>query len=754
MIRTKLYGRWALVTSLVALAVLPIAAHAQTAAASAVTPNAAQTDNGATLAEVVVTAQKRAENLQTVPITVQAFDAKALAAEQIVDAATLQNSVPGLNVTRAAFATDVFLRGVGNFTATPGVEGAVAIYVDDVYHPSPVGSTFSYNNVANIEVDKGPQGTLFGRNAAGGVIQVFTRNPQASPELDVDVGFGNYNTVTTDIYGTTQIAPNLVSDVALQYMDQTRGWGTNYYNGQTIPGQDETSARTKTIWTPTDRTTVRFIFDYDKSLVGGQYIVCQPSVCGGDGIEIGGYPHVGGYYDVNTNLYAQDWDKAWGLSLKATQDLGWSEITSISSFRKENTYGISNNDADPVTIAEGTTVALENDATQEFQIAAPSSSTVKWIGGVFLFSDKAQRDPQAGFNIPSYCKYPQCYEAVFATQNSTSYAVYGQAEMPVGDDSQLTLGARYTVDHRNISGETLALNGAVVSAPPEQEHSWPKATYKAALDHKFTPVILGYVSYSTGFNSGTYSVNNPGAPLVNPVTVDSYELGIKSDWFDHRLRVNVAGFYTDYSNLQIQEVVTNPVTLVQAATLLNSASATIPGVDVDVDVAATDHLTITSGLEYINARYGHFPNAVFLTPCTSPKVNAACGASVSGGGYYNYSGNGTDHQVQYAQPTTVNLGAQYDIPMPTGDVTLAANATHNSGFYFDVQNTLPQSAYTMVNATATWTAPDGKWYTKLWVENLLGKQYIAQGQASSAGYTYLPAPPRFYGVKVGYHWGH
>jgi iron complex outermembrane receptor protein len=183
MVRRNVYGRSALVTSLIALTMIPMAALAQA-------PDA----NGGALDEVVVTAQKRAENLQDVPISVQAFDSKTIASRQIVDAATLSNSVPGLNVTRAAFATDVFLRGVGNFTATPGVEGAVAIYVDDVYHPSAVGSTFSYNNVANIEVDKGPQGTLFGRNAAGGVIQVFTRDPKAAPELDVSAGYGNFNT--------------------------------------------------------------------------------------------------------------------------------------------------------------------------------------------------------------------------------------------------------------------------------------------------------------------------------------------------------------------------------------------------------------------------------------------------------------------------------------------------------------------------------------------------------------------------------
>ena len=192
--------------------------------ASAQAPAAEQASAGG-IEEVVVTAQKRSENLQRVPIAVSAISSGALEFGKHFDVDQLVSLVPALNVNKTSSGAQPFIRGIGTNTSGMGVEPAVATYVDGVYYPSPAGSIFSFNNLERIEVLKGPQGTLFGRNAAGGVVNIITRDPTAEPAFRAEVGYGNYNTFTGNLYASHGITDNLAGDIAVYYSHQGDGWG-------------------------------------------------------------------------------------------------------------------------------------------------------------------------------------------------------------------------------------------------------------------------------------------------------------------------------------------------------------------------------------------------------------------------------------------------------------------------------------------------------------------------------------------------
>lgn len=713
-------------------------AAAQTAAPE--TAPAAGQHSGTQLEEVVVTAQRREESQQTVPVSVTALSGKALEALGVKDSAELSNFVPGLNITRANIAAVPFLRGVGNFTATPGNEAANALYIDDVYYASPVGSTFSYNNIARVEVLKGPQGTLFGRNAAGGVINVITRDPSHTPLADMSVGYGNYNTVYGSFYGSTGFGDKIAGDLSVNYQKQYDGWGKNLYDGRDEYLNNDLSLRTKWVFTPTDSTRIRFIADYDKT----RNDMASASNLLPGSISLGGLTHFGGFYDVDLNKYAYGRNTQYGTSLRIDQDLGWANFVSISSIRRSTGHTMVENDSSPLDIQESQIWPMNFTKTQEFQLAAPSSSKIKWIVGLYGFFDRAGEDPIIQYGT-AQASHPDRQQIIYSVQKTTSYAAFGQATAPVfNDDTHLTLGLRYTDDQRSVFGAFYESTGRLFNTV-YQEDSWPKLTYKVALDHQFTDDLFGYVSYSRGFKSGNFNTLSPTAAPVRPEVIDAGEVGFKSEFLDHSLRLNASAFYYHFTDIQVQEA------LITGTIQLNAASAVYKGVDVDVLYAPTEHLTLQASAEALDPKYTNFPAAVFNYPCTSNTL-PGCAASVGGGGYYTGPGNAAGNTIPYAEKFTATVSANYHVPLQTGALNFVGSVAYHGGFPFDVQNLLPQPAYTLVNGSVRWSSPGDIWGVKIWGENLGNVKYFGQKQVSGVGETYTPNRPRMFGITLDYHW--
>jgi iron complex outermembrane receptor protein len=651
-----------------------------------------------------------------------------------------------LNIQRANVTAVPFLRGIGNTSANPGNEPPIATYVDDVYLPSPSGSNFAFNNVERIDVLKGPQGTLFGRNAAGGVINITTRDPSATPELDVSAGYANYNTVSGDLYGSTGLTDTLKADLAVHYEDQGDGWGRNLLTGNDVYLEDEKSFRSKWIWQPSDTWRVRFIADYDHTRNDVSSVL---NILPGT-VNLFGATHEGGFFDTNSSAVARGENLQDGFSLRIDHDLGWANAASITSWRRAYSRGRGDNTiAAPTPYFQYDITGREDDGTEELQLASLDSSTIKWIAGLFYFYDRAGEQPLSDFGY-GQTSHPGAYSALYDLQYTRSYAAYTQATAPLPWDSRLTLGLRYTYDKRDINAQYLTINDTEYNSA-NGEKTFGKLTYRAALDHDIAKDVIGYLSYDLGFKSGYFATGNPTTPVVGPETLSSYQLGVKSEVLDHTLRLNAAAFFYQFRDLQVQQIVT--INGIATGLTANAASAMLKGIDMDATWQPTSSLTVVAAVALLDTQFRRFDNATFQYPCLTPTTAPACRASINGGGYYQGIGDASGNQLPLADKGTGDLTGIYKIPTGIGIFTLIGSVGYHNGYYFDVQNTLRQPSYTLVDSSGTWTSNSGAYDVTLWGKNLTNEHYFAQLQRASTVTTYSGQAPLTFGVKVAWHLG-
>jgi iron complex outermembrane recepter protein len=683
------------------------------------------------LEEIVVTAQRREENAQSVPITVETFSQQQLADLQVTSTLQLMDFTPGLNITRANAGAVPFLRGVGNFNSALGSEATVATFVDEVYRPGPGASIFAFNNVQQVTVLNGPQGTLFGRNAAGGVISVTTKEPTQATEVDAELGYANYGTVTGSFYVAGGVTSNISADIAIDLSNQGTGWGKNIYDGTDAYLSNETSLRSKWIFTPDEADKLTLIGYFDK--LRNDQAWAQALYPGT--VQIDGYQHVGGFYDVDTNLDGHGININDGVSLKEDHSFQSFDLISISSYATSIWTGIIENDASPANLQESRLNSTEETWQQEFRIASAPSSKIIWTGGVYLFIDTAQPDPnyKMGTSVGSVANYPNLVATYWDTQDTTSYSVFGQATFPFGDTTHLTLGARYTDDMRRFHGEVANSLGVIkqeTAGTLKEDNGSP--TYRVALDHNFSNNILGYVSYNRGFKSGSFNTGGILQPPTLPETVDAYEAGFKSD-ITNNLRVNLAAFLNRFNQLQVlQQTITGPIET-------NAGAAEFKGVDLSIEASPIEHLTLTLGSEYLDAYYSNYTNSLFYYP------------NANGEGMHSEVENATGYTIPFAEKFSLSTTARYVVDTGSGAYTIMSGWAYHNGFTFDTQGLTRQPTYWMANSSLTWTSLSKRWDIQVWGDNLLNEKLYAQRQVQAVGFTYSAAAPLTFGVKFGYH---
>src|SRR5271163_2109402 len=361
---------------------------AQTSAPSSSTASTAAAADS--LAEVVVTAQRRTENAQTVPIAVSAISGDTLAQTfGLNNVETLQEAVPGLNISMDTSNTKIFLRGVG--TTAVATDNSVGVYVDGVYIAAQGSSFMNLANIDHVEVDKGPQGTLFGRNTTGGVVQIVTKTPSSTPSADLTFGYGNYDTFTLNFYGTSGIAPNLAADFAYYYNNQLYSPGMNLTTGtKNIFRQNAEVIRNKWLWTPTEATTVTLALDYtqDRQATGIVWSFLPGSVGVDDKTTYVGF------YNTASDLDNHWTDRNYGASLRVEQDFGWSRLVSITGARDSLNIHSLDQDATPLHLVDANPLPeLDETLTQELQLQSPvSNEKFKWIVGLYYMDDRFASD--------------------------------------------------------------------------------------------------------------------------------------------------------------------------------------------------------------------------------------------------------------------------------------------------------------------------------------------------------------------------
>jgi iron complex outermembrane receptor protein len=697
------------------------AAFALTMARVVTAQESASAETAPALEQIVVTAQKRSENVQTVPIAITAISGSTAGALGLTSTEDLTAAVPGLNFLSTSNVGTPYIRGVGNNNSSPGEESAVAIYVDGVYIPTLLGEFFSLSDVDQIEVLKGPQGTLFGRNATGGVINVTTKTPSQTPSLDVEAGYGNYNTFEDKLYGTMGVLENLAANLAVDYKDRGDGLGTDLATGQPVYRERTLSLRSKWLLTLPD-TDITFAVDRNQSYTndGTALGVVAGKLLDGSGSK--------GYYNVTQGNYSFGAGTDSGASLTVRHDMDWAHIVSISSYRQSIDRRVVDigYTPDPDLL-----VSKINDSSgtfsQELQLLSPDSSKLKWIGGLYYFHSFAKL---YGLDLTGAELAPAIFENIDDVQTTQSYATFGQVTYPVTSRLHLTGGVRYTSDTRKLTG-SVATNFGVSPLVP-QETKWPKVTYRGSIDFDVNDQTLVYASYSTGFKSGIYTTFTPTDPPVKPETLDAAEIGLKTEVFDNKLRFNTSAFYDRFKDMQV--VIQNVFT----QTLTNAGASTIKGVDFDAEFVPIRNLSISGGLSYVDAIFTEFMNC----PITAP--NPA-------GGNFTGVGDCAGRELPGTPKLTLNVGLIYKIDMARGAVTFAGNWYHNSGFYWEAEDRLRQGAYQLLNASAEWAAPNGHWGVRIWGKNLNNEKYLTFAQSSSSGDLGSPADPRTYGATLIVH---
>lgn len=687
-----------------------------------------QTD-ASQIGDIIVTAQKRSERLQNVPIAVSAVTSAQLGRTGVRDIVDLKLAVPTLNVTNSAGNLTSSLRGIGSNGFGAGIENPVAVYIDGVYYASPAASLLTLNNIAQIEVLKGPQGTLFGRNATGGLIQITTRDPASKPSGLVSVNYANYDQLSGSAYLSGPLADNLFMDIAASGTNQGNGWGTNLSTGKDIYKIDhDVAVRSKLIFEPSDMTRFSLIGDYaDRrdSMTG--YAVYRNTISGFDPAA-GRVADLG--YDTNTSVQPSFDLAAGGASLRWDQDIGSLNFASISAYRKSRTLIDFDYDVSAADIGRVEQTQRDRQFSQELQLSSKSGGRLTWLVGGYYFNALSRYDP---FRLSAADLGARI--TISAKHKTESFSGYAQATYEVVDDTRLTLGGRYTTEERSVLDSETSIFviplGVTLPTPtaPDMSKRFNKFTYRISLDHRFSSDVLGYASYNRGFKSGGFNIATPGSPAFAPEQLDAYEIGIKSDLLDRRVRLNLAGFYYDYQNVQVQQLNQG------AITVINGAAAHVYGIDADLTVQVSEALRLTTGAGWISPKFASFPN---------------CPVSTPQGGTPSIIGSCTGNQLPLAARFTGNIVADYTKAIGNDTITLNANLYYNSGNFQEADNAIKQNGYALLGTSLTY-AMDSGFSIGVFGKNLTQQRVINfETTIPNGTHGAFYQAPRTYGVTAGF----
>jgi iron complex outermembrane recepter protein len=709
-------GTWAVSAALVLTTIIPTYAFAQAGDESG---------QSASLQEVVVTAQRREENLQNVPISVTALGAAQLQKSGVFDMASLPLLDSSLTFGQEAAWAQPHLRGIGTSVTGPGIESSVATYVDGVYYAAMIGGNLDLSEVQDVQIINGPQGTLFGRNATGGVILIKTKDPSQAFGGSASVSYGNYGTSTASAYVTGGLTDTLAANFALDARYQREGYGHNLLTGAETSRTSDVFVRSKWLYTPNNDLTLTFSADYG-------HVQFTPAV----GIPPGEMPLGGGPYVPAFDVFGTD--NPGGIinagSASATLELNLHpvRIVSITAYRITDSFtneGPLSTTSNPLYFGAITLDEPHRQFSQEVRLVSPAEGIVTWTAGAYYFHETAEYNPT---HLWGSLFAPVTDIYYYTRAKTDSYALYGQSTFALGTDTHLTAGFRYTREPRSIYLDNPVLGpGGVNFGPPVSSDSrtFSSPSWRISLDHRFSDQVLGYVSYNRGFKSGGWNVSVLPAVSFNPEKLDAYELGIKTETQDRRLRMNASSFFYNYTDIQVQSF-QNAVLLIS-----NGASSHIYGLDLNAEAAVTRGLSLHAGATLMHSRFTSYPNA---------KLSS----EIPGGGTAYGVGSAVGNRLPFAPSAVATVALDYSIPTVVGTFGLNASYAYNKGWYAEPDNRLRQPAYSLVNGQLSWVPKDGAYEIDFFGQNLTNVYYATTMFSQSQGDSIEYAPPRTFGVKL------
>lgn len=690
----------------------------------------------APLDEVVVVAQKRMENAQDVAMSITPLTPAQLQDAGVASIEQLGAAVPGLTVMNISGGISPRLRGLGSSTIVAGNDPAVATYVDGVYQGYSGDLLFDLHDLTQVTVLKGPQGTLFGRNATGGVLQLATREPTHAFESELSTGLDNYLTSKTAAFVGGGVTDSLRASVSAHYTGQGRGWGKNVTTGDDMYRIGHAvTARGKLLYDLGERTQLKLradYFDRSDSMSGGfkpfpGYSILSP------------VPQPASPWDITSYVNGVKTYRSRGAALTVGHDFGFAKLTSISAWRDTDTFARINPAATSIPTQHLSYPEDSRQFTQEVQLVSASDARLTWVVGAFYLHNQNDLDD---FNINLYGPLAGTFSKIRIQTESTveSPAIYAQGSYRMTPELRLTLGARYThqrTDLHGMSFGTLATTGDTVLVTPQpvpDSMSYSAPTWRIALDRDFGSDMMGYVSYDRGFKSGGFNLRDPANPSFRPETVDAYEIGWKSELLGRHLRLNAAVCDYEYENIQVSKFTTTQV-------VQNGAKARIYGADVDVAWAFSDALQLRGSAQWLHARFRSFPGAQF----TIPRPNNEGAIIISG----DASGNVLPFSPEYS----TGLALDYKWRIAPGLLRFNLTHSYSSGYYGEADNRLFQKAYHLLNVSLNFDSSSGRWAARVYADNLFKEAIAGQISSLNTGYVaHYSSPPLLYGIDVRYAW--
>ncbi len=728
MVKAGFYTYKSLVVGASCFLLAPYAACATEAADNALPDTAgAQRDSQPALQDIIVTAQRQAEKLQNVPIAVTALTGSQLAASGITSNVSLEGAIPNLTMSQLGTAVKPFLRGVGSDLNQSTDEPAVATYIDGFYNPQIDGNFFNFTNVERIEVLKGPQGTLFGRNATGGVIQIITSDPRPEFSFKGSVGYGNYDTVEAGGYVTGGLSDSLAADLSVYYKDQGKGFGRYIVAGGDANKRKDFAVRSKWKFDASDRDTFTLILAHSEHRSDGEPFNVLPGYRVVSPINTGSV-YAGRNNSVSTSPQLNNVD-SYSFGLRYEHKFDFATFISSTGTNRTAVHYLLDTDLSPQRLIEGEVRAHSHSYTQEFQLLGEPGGRLNWQAGVFLFRNSGKYDLTVTGDILTFSGLSSTSRIfTHTTPRTDSIAGYAQASYKLTDAFKVTGGIRYTKDWQTVKGNGF-LVGVVQTIPDTvKKQSAGKPSWRMSLDYTFAPDILGYVSWNRGFKSGGFGSTNVTGSGFRPETIDAYEVGLKTELMNHRVRFNIASFFYKYKDIQVQVVNPDGIT----TSTFNAAAAHIKGIDIDLAVVPFRNFTVTGGLGILDSTYKQFLRA--------PVYDLAGNVSIDP----DAAGNRTPNAPKF----TGSAAAAYTLPTDIGNFELSGTVIHKGKSYVSPDNALPFRAYTLVNGNLSWKTTDERMGVSLWVKNLTNANYSKILFESSVAFGQVEGDPRTYGVSV------
>jgi iron complex outermembrane recepter protein len=672
---------------------------AQTTSQAPVAPDSGGSSG---IQEIIVTAEKREQSIQDVPAAISALDAQEIWTRGIHDVQDLQFQMPDIQAGNAVGITQIAIRGVGMNLIDVTTQPGVAAYVDGIYQARTASTGLDQIDLQRIEVLRGAQGTLYGRNATGGAVNFITASPSDQFEAQVLAGYENYDEYHVQGLLNAPINDKLRVRLVFDENDQQDGFVKNVIPGSPdVANQKTLAARLKIAADLSDSATLDLAVDGSHGSGARDYLFSQ-SVPGAIAT---------GSLQTSVNRPSTSDLNTWSTSAAFNWNLGpvkFKSLTGYASYQYDNAY---DGDGTNLDIFAVTDQYSSKTFTQEFNLSGAGAG-FDWLFGLFYMHDKLNLGEQFLFPSGFATLPPNAFLAISATPyETTSYAAFVDGDYHLTDHLKILAGARYSKESQTVT-ETNAFGLQVGStsiplfaecADLTTKLDFDSFTPRGGLQYDFNAEKNAFFTVSRGFRAGGVNESACTDNTYDPEKITDYELGYRSRWLDNRLTFNATAFYYDYKDFQVQQIVGF------SSDIINAPSATIRGGEFEGVWAPDQHWAVNANVSTLNSRYG----AGFFN---IDALNRAAGDQ-------NLDG----HYLSRAPKASGNLGLQYRTPtLAFGRLTARADFYATEKYYFREFNTSgdTQDGYSILNLSMLWESVNGRYSARLFANNATDTHYL------------------------------